>query len=131
MDSKKVNCAVSAPLYHAASSTDWAHRSATHYQPATYEAEGFIHFSSASQLLTPLHGFYRGRSDLILLTVDSSKFEVAVIWEDLYGGGEKFPHLYCPLNIPAIVSADPLPCDPDGRFDWWAEAANQRNMSTK
>jgi uncharacterized protein (DUF952 family) len=109
-------------LYHAATTEDWEARSDDHYQPAQFADEGFVHASSAGQLLGTLHKHYPGRQDLILLTIDPARLSVEVIWEDLYGTGTDFPHLYGPVNLDAVLDATPLPCDADGRFDHWRPA---------
>lgn len=121
----------SALLFHAASTADWGTRTTTHYQPASLEAEGFIHFSSASQLLRPLNKFYKGRDDLILLAVEAELLDDAVVWEDLYDSGEKFPHLYGALNLSAVVGTEPLPCDEHGSFDWWGESNGSGETLTR
>lgn len=113
----------SSYLYHAAAREEWDRRSPTEYLPSSYEREGFIHLSSASQLLTPLHSFYLGRSDLLLLTVEEGRVSVPVVWEDLYNGGQEFPHVYGPLNLDSIVATVELPCDERGRFDWVTESS--------
>ncbi len=110
-------------LYHAAAREEWDNRSFTEYVPSSYQREGFIHLSSAGQLLTPLHSFYLGRSDLLLLTVDEGRVLAPVIWEDLYDGGQEFPHVYGALNLDSIVATVEMPCDEFGRFDWVAESS--------
>ncbi|MGI9598055.1 MAG: DUF952 domain-containing protein [Acidimicrobiales bacterium] len=114
-------------LYHAAVVADWEARTATHYVPAGYADEGFVHCSSADQLVATLHKHYPGRGDLVLLTIDHGALASKPIWEDLYGSGVEFPHVYSPIELSAIVEATPLPCDDNGRFDWWhTEATDGR-----
>lgn len=103
-------------IYHAAVLSEWEAVSGDHYQPSGYESEGFVHLSSAEQLVDTLHRHYPGRRDLVLLTVDPTKVTAKLVWEDLYGSGIEFPHLYGPLELTAVVSAEPLQCDDDGRF---------------
>lgn len=109
-------------LYHAASVVDWAKRSSTDYRPSSFEDEGFIHLSTAAQLLTPLHSYYPGRKDLLLLTIDEKQISAPVIWEDLYEGDQEFPHVYGELNLSAVLAIDAIPCDENGRFDWLVES---------
>ncbi len=109
-------------LYHAATVEDWNARSAEHYQPAQFVEEGFVHASSAEQLVGTLHKHYPGRDDLVLLIIDPSRLSSELIWEDLYGSGIEFPHIYGPIEVSAVVDASPLACDADGRFDHWRPA---------
>ncbi len=106
-------------LYHAAVAADWRNRSTEHYQPAAYLDEGFVHLSSKEQLIGTLHKRFQGRDDLVLLTIDPAVVTAELIWEDLYGSGVDFPHIYGPIELAAVVSSAPLACDADGRFDGW------------
>jgi uncharacterized protein (DUF952 family) len=106
-------------LYHAAVRAEWDARSQEHYEPAGYESEGFVHLSSAAQLVGTLHKHYPGRADLMLLTIDVEALSAAPIWEDLYGSGTEFPHVYASIELGAVSQVVPLPCDEHGRFDWW------------
>jgi uncharacterized protein (DUF952 family) len=76
--------------------------------------DGFIHFSSAEQLKgTPKH--FAGEKDLALLAVDTQRLGESLQWEPSRGGAI-FPHyLYAPLDLAAVLWAEPLPLDADGR----------------
>lgn len=111
-----------AVIYHAATLEVWEARSADFYQPAQYADEGFVHASSAEQLIGTLHKHYPGRHDLVVLTIDPARLSSKVVWEDLYGSGVEFPHIYGPVDLSAVVDAAPLACDLDGRFDHWQPA---------
>ncbi len=106
-------------IYHAAVASEWEARSSDRYEPSGYASEGFIHLSSADQLVDTLHRHYPGRRDLVLLAVAPDKVGSRLVWEDLYGSGVEFPHLYGPIELAAVVSVQPIPCDDDGRFDRW------------
>ncbi|MGB5759380.1 MAG: DUF952 domain-containing protein [Acidimicrobiales bacterium] len=106
-------------LYHVATEHDWSRRTATHYQPSGIVDEGFVHLSSAEQLVATLHRHYPGRRDLILLTVDPTRASAELVWEDISGSGVAFPHIYGAIELSAVVAAEPLPCDENGRFDRW------------
>ncbi len=107
-------------IYHAAVKADWDARTETDYEPAGYAEEGFVHLSSAEQLIGTLHKHYPGRDDLVLLSVDPARVTARLVWEDLYRSGIAFPHIYGPIELSAVVSSTPLACDENGRFDRWA-----------
>lgn len=109
---------LSTILYHAAVQADWESRTSETYQPAGLVDEGFVHLSSAEQLIGTLHKHYLGRRDLMLLTVDTEQVSAELVWEDLYGSGMEFPHVYGPIELLAVTDVTPLPCDEDGRFNW-------------
>lgn len=94
-------------IFHIAINDDWRERSDT-YVPSAFDGEGFIHCSTADQLKPVANGFYAGRDDLVLLTIDMSKVSGIVVFEDIYNAGEEFPHIYGPLPLTAIVKAEPF-----------------------
>jgi uncharacterized protein (DUF952 family) len=75
--------------------------------------DGFIHFSTASQLAGTAAKHFAGLSDLVLVAVDADALDGALKWETSRGG-ELFPHLYAPLPLSAVRWAKPLPDEKDG-----------------
>ena len=72
--------------------------------------DGYMHFSTASQLRETLRLHFRGQADLMLLGVPVSELGDDLRWEPSRGG-ELFPHLYGPLRtdqitLQAAVSVD-------------------------
>jgi len=55
---------------------------------------------------------YRGRTDVLLLTIDTSLLEAEVRTE----GEGLFPHIYGPLPIDAVIGVAPVACGEDGRL---------------
>lgn len=94
-------------IYHIAEPDRWDPQ-AESYEAESLTTEGFIHCSTAAQLSGVVQTFYTGRSDLILLSIDPDKVEIGVIYEDLYGHGDDFPHVYGPIVKQAIISAEPF-----------------------
>lgn len=95
-------------IHHLASLGDWEKRSSGHYRPATLEAEGFIHLCTRDQLPGVVERYYDGRTDLVLLTVRTDRLDAPLVWEDTTGSGMRFPHLYGPLALVAVLSAEPF-----------------------
>ena len=71
-------------------------------------ADGFIHFSTASQVRDSARKHRKGEPDLLLLEVDAERLGPALRWEPARGG-EMFPHLYGPLPLAAVCRSAPLP----------------------
>ena len=65
-------------------------------------ADGYIHMSAEAQLAETARRHFAGRSDLLLLTVDLSRFGDDLAWEPSRGG-DLFPHLYAPLPVAAVT----------------------------
>ena len=74
--------------------------------------DGFIHFSTATQLVETAAKHFAGRGDLLLVHVDAAKLGDRLKWEPSRGGA-LFPHLYGDLDLAAVVRVDPLPLGPD------------------
>ena len=63
-------------------------------------ADGYIHFSSASQLVQTARLHFAGQEGLMLVAVDLAKIDV--VWETSRGG-QLFPHLYNSLPMAAVA----------------------------
>jgi uncharacterized protein (DUF952 family) len=77
-------------------------------------ADGFIHFSTASQLAETARLYFVGMDDLILLGVDTERLGTSLKWEPSRGG-DKFPHLYDVLRMDDVSLTIFLPLDDRGR----------------
>ena len=109
------------PLLHLAVTAEWERaRVAGTYERSTIdttlEEEGFIHCSFPHQVQATADRYYRGRDDIVLLAVDPDLVGVEVRVEEA-SNGEGFPHVYGPIPVSAVTSADPVPMGPDGRLD--------------
>jgi glutathione S-transferase len=116
------NAEVPRLIYHLALHDEWreAAENGGHYRQSTLgkslEDEDFIHCSFATQVQAIADLVYRGRRDVVLLSIDPSRLKVAVKVENLDGGNELFPHIYGPLPIDAVVRVDAVPVDANGRL---------------
>lgn len=109
-------------IYHLALQADWsaATDGDTPYRRSTLgrslEDEGFIHCSFATQVQVIADLVYRGRRDVVLLVIDPSRLPVEVRVENTNGGDERFPHIYGPLPLEAVVRVEAMPADATGRL---------------
>lgn len=95
------------PIYHLAEPGDWA-RSTDSYRPPSLDEEGFVHCSTIDQLRVVARERYLDHNGLVLLTVDPDELDhEALMYEDLYGKREEFPHVYGPIPASAVVSTGP------------------------
>ena len=103
-------------LLHITSRPQWDRaRFAGSYRGDTLDTEGFIHCSTTEQVVRVANARFRGRDDLVLLCIDSSLVQ-APIQFDAVPTGERFPHIYGPLNADAVTRTLPFPAGPDGLF---------------
>lgn len=76
-------------------------------------AGGFIHFSTAGQLLETASKHFAGQDDLLLLTVEAQALGTGLRYEPSRRG-DLFPHLYGQLALEAISKIDAISLDEDG-----------------
>src|SRR5262245_38826406 len=65
------------PVFHVALEREWA-AATTAYRPNDFELDGFIHCSTASQVMRVVRLLFRGRRDLVLLRIDPELLESEV-----------------------------------------------------
>ena len=95
---------------------EWMASSGDYDGSAHDQADGFLHFSTASQLPQTLRLHYAGLSDLVLVAVDAEKLGAALKWEHTPSRGEDFPHLFAALPRSAVEWTKPLARDASGDF---------------
>ena len=71
-------------------------------------ADGFIHFSTASQAAETAAKWFADMDGLMLLALDGDALGEPLKWEPSRGG-DLFPHLYGPLRMADVLWAEPLP----------------------
>ena len=95
---------------------EWMASSGDYDGSAHDQADGFLHFSTASKLPQTLRLHYAGLSDLVLVAVDAEKLGAALKWEHAPSRGEDFPHLFAALPRSAVEWTKPLARDASGEF---------------
>jgi uncharacterized protein (DUF952 family) len=122
---------VSALLFHLAVAEEWeeARSRGGPYRRSTLgvslEEQGFIHCSFPGQLQAVADAVFAGRDDVVLLAIDRGRLNAEMRVEATDAGGERFPHIYGPLDLDAVIDSVPVPLGPDGRLDV-AEATRSR-----
>ncbi|MEM1445811.1 MAG: DUF952 domain-containing protein [Planctomycetota bacterium] len=86
------------------------------YEASSLATEGFIHLSTPTQVIEVAGRLFGGRTDLILLCVDSSRVEHEIRYENCEGGSTLFPHVYGPLNLDAVIDVVAFAPKIDGSF---------------
>ena len=100
-------------IYHITYQVDWSSAlDAGVYTADSLASQGFIHCSTREQVLPVAERYYAGQTGLVLLCIEEEKLTAPVRYENLEGGEERFPHIYGPLNLEAVVQA--LAFSPEG-----------------
>ena len=114
-----------AILLHITTHADWSLAlAAGAYRPASLAVEGFIHCSTYAQTAATANRYFAGRTDLLLLCIDDRLLDVPLRYEAPIAAGpgpnpradERFPHLYGPLALSAVIRVVEFPPGPDGSF---------------
>ena len=71
-------------------------------------ADGFIHFSKASQVKETAAKHFKGEKNLVLVSCDADNLKQDLKWE-ISRGGDLFPHLYRQLLFEDIISKIEIP----------------------
>jgi uncharacterized protein (DUF952 family) len=102
-------------IYHLAQQADWeqAQRDGAYTRSTigrSLDDEGFVHASSAEQWPVVRSRFYAGVDEpLVLLHIDEARLSSPVVVE--VGDpvtGERFPHVYGPIDLEAVVATTRL-----------------------
>ncbi len=70
--------------------------------------EGFIHCSTAAQWPATVERFYADVPELLLLHIDEAFLGDTLVYEQLSGAPEPFPHIYGPVPLVAVVEVQRL-----------------------
>lgn len=78
-------------------------------------ADGYIHFSTAAQVIETAAKHFATESDLVLVAFDPDALGEALKWEPSRGGA-LFPHLYRALQLDEVVWDKSLPLGASGHI---------------
>jgi uncharacterized protein (DUF952 family) len=103
-------------IFKIAGAAEWraAQAAGVFVGAAVDRADGFIHFSTATQAAETAAKWFAGRDDLVLAAIDADRLGADLRWEPSRGGA-LFPHLYASLTFSAVLWTRALPLGADGR----------------
>jgi uncharacterized protein (DUF952 family) len=104
-------------IFHITKHQQWElAKSVGFYRGDTLDSEGFIYCSTPKQIIKVANALFHGQKGLVLLCIDSEKVRARIQYEGPEGG-ERYPHIYSPVNIDAIVRVLDFEPSNDGRFE--------------
>ncbi|MBD2538943.1 DUF952 domain-containing protein [Coleofasciculus sp. FACHB-SPT36] len=116
-------------ILHITQREQWEEAKSTKkYCGDTLESEGFIHCSTPEQVINVANSFFHSQRGLVLLCLDSEAVEAEIRYEG-FDEGERFPHIYGPLNINAVVQVLDFSPGEDGCFELPPEIAGSANKA--
>ncbi len=112
-----------ATIFHVTAQGEWdlALRRGR-YEAPSRSAAGFVHCSNGDQVIRVANSIFRGTHGLVLLHVVVERLSSPVVYENLDGGAELFPHVYGPVDLAAVRNVIAFEPAEDGTFDHhWAD----------
>jgi uncharacterized protein (DUF952 family) len=102
-------------IYKICPASAWreAERQGVYRGSADDRRDGFVHFSTPSQVAGTLAKHFAGHAGLFLIAIDAALLGDALKWEPSRGG-ELFPHLYGELDLGAVKAVIALHIRSDG-----------------
>ena len=94
-----------APLLHIARAADLERARRDEralYRCDSLDGEGFVHCCEQEQLPGVVARHYAGVDDLVLLVIERGELGAELVHESAPGGGERFPHVYGPIELAAV-----------------------------
>lgn len=104
-------------LFHLTTKENWnEHKQSGNYEPESLDSEGFIHCSSGSQVEDTANRLFAGQDQILLLVIDASMIREDIKYEKDEETGEKFPHIYGPISVNAVIDKIEVRAEDDGQF---------------
>ena len=96
-------------IYHVTTKTQWDEAvSKGFFEVESLQIEGFIHMSKIDQVEGVLNRYYQNVPDLVLLHVEENKLTAEIKFELSPSVNQKFPHVFGPINIDAVIKIEAL-----------------------
>jgi uncharacterized protein (DUF952 family) len=111
-------------IYHITTRGAWQQAQAYgQYTAPSLQSEGFIHCSTAAQVLQVANAFYRDVPHLVLLCIEPEKLSSDLKWEApahpsahaaAPSDSQLFPHVYGAINLDAVADVVDFPWGENG-----------------
>lgn len=104
-------------LFHVTTRDDWQeHKNSGNYEPESLDTQGFIHCSSGHQVEDTANKHFADKEQILLLVIDVAMVREQIKYEE-DKNGEKFPHIYGPLSINAVIDQIDVAAEENGKFN--------------
>lgn len=94
-------------IYHITTQPEWdAALKAGLYTAPSLQVEGFIHCCEKEQVDGVLDRYFKGKTGLVFLSIDTEKLQSRLVYEWSPAGQDTFPHIYGPINTDAVIKIE-------------------------
>jgi uncharacterized protein (DUF952 family) len=98
-----------AIIYHLTTREQWQQASENgQYTVESLAEEGFIHSSEARQVAGVLERYFKGRHDVLKLSIDTEKLTSPLYYDWSPSVEDTFPHIYGPINLDAVIAVEEI-----------------------
>ena len=96
-------------IYHITSSSEWEQaKPSGQYASTSLALEGFNHCCTEAQVDGVLHRYFKGKSDLVKLTIDTDKLTSQLVYDWSPSIQDTFPHIYGPINTDSVIEVEKI-----------------------
>lgn len=96
-----------AVIYHVTTTQEWNDAvEKGFYTAPSLETEGFIHCSKAEQVQGVLERYFKGKTNLLKLVIDTNRLKSQLQYDLAPSVQEEFPHVYGPINLDAVIRTE-------------------------
>lgn len=105
-------------IFHITTLDNWKqYQQSGNYKPESLDSEGFIHCSTGEQLEDTANRLFGDKDEILLLVIDASMIREDVKYEEDGETGDKFPHIYKPLSVNAVIDKIDIRAEENGKFN--------------
>jgi uncharacterized protein (DUF952 family) len=98
-----------ATIYHLTTREEWQQaQEKGRYEAISLSEEGFIHASEERQIPGVLERYFKGKSGLLKLIIDTEKLSAPLYYDWSPSIEDTFPHIYGPINLDAVTGTEEL-----------------------
>jgi uncharacterized protein (DUF952 family) len=91
-------------IYHVTTKQEWNEAlQKGYYEAASLQLEGFIHCSKPEQVNGVLERYFKNKTRLIKLVIDTAKLQHELKYELAPSINEEFPHVFGVINVDAVI----------------------------
>jgi uncharacterized protein (DUF952 family) len=111
-------------IFHIATGRDWERATSSGtYTTESVRSHGLIGCFTPAQHAAAANNLYTGRTDLVLLLIDTDRLQSEIRFERADAHSQPVPCVYGPVNLDAVFEATPYRPGADGRFHPHEEAS--------
>jgi uncharacterized protein (DUF952 family) len=105
-------------LFHITTKEEWKKfTNSGNYEPESIDSQGFIHCSTGEQVEDTANRLFGDNDEILLLVIDATMLREDIKYEEDESTGQKYPHLYNPLNTNAIIDKISIKAEDNGQFN--------------